>query len=318
MEGFYPETDLADGFQKDLLAISIEYKIRYSRAAQIPKTLYHYTDLSGFVGIVESKKLWATNVSYLNDYTEYLHTIKLARSYTERALRGARDEVRRRFYEMLLERLRPDDLKETDFPPIFTFCLSEKRDDLSQWRGYTGGEGGISIGFSTETLLDRADRANFWLTHVTYDEDKKKNWIELYLESTANIFLKHFTEKELNHIDPSIFSSWFAYWRLYSSPLSCVFKDNQFADEKEWRLVLFDFKSPYLAWRFRSKGTILCPYLEFLGSEDGGPVLESIKELMVGPNKNPQLALMGVSAVMRSKRLSVTPDYTKIPYRVVS
>ena len=32
--------------------------------------IYHYTDLNGLLGILESKELWATDVRYLNDASE--------------------------------------------------------------------------------------------------------------------------------------------------------------------------------------------------------------------------------------------------------
>ena len=35
-----------------------------------PATLYHYTDLSGFMGIVRSGQIWATDTRFLNDVTE--------------------------------------------------------------------------------------------------------------------------------------------------------------------------------------------------------------------------------------------------------
>ena len=34
------------------------------------QTIYHYTGLKGLMGIVEHKRLWATDVRYLNDTSE--------------------------------------------------------------------------------------------------------------------------------------------------------------------------------------------------------------------------------------------------------
>jgi hypothetical protein len=36
-----------------------------------PETLYHYTTQDGLLGIIQSRSLWATNVSYMNDSTEF-------------------------------------------------------------------------------------------------------------------------------------------------------------------------------------------------------------------------------------------------------
>ena len=35
-----------------------------------PTILWHYTNLAGLIGIVERRKLWATDLRYLNDSTE--------------------------------------------------------------------------------------------------------------------------------------------------------------------------------------------------------------------------------------------------------
>ncbi|HII0079828.1 TPA: hypothetical protein ACYX58_005502, partial [Klebsiella variicola] len=40
--------------------------------------LYHYTNLYGFQGIVQSNVLWATHNMFLNDKTEFLHGIECA------------------------------------------------------------------------------------------------------------------------------------------------------------------------------------------------------------------------------------------------
>src|SRR5438876_12190342 len=36
-----------------------------------PEFLYHYTSQDGLLGIVKSRSLWATNISHLNDSTEF-------------------------------------------------------------------------------------------------------------------------------------------------------------------------------------------------------------------------------------------------------
>jgi hypothetical protein len=38
-----------------------------------PKHVYHYTTIDGLTGILSSGKLWATDLSYVNDATEYVY-----------------------------------------------------------------------------------------------------------------------------------------------------------------------------------------------------------------------------------------------------
>ena len=50
----------------------------------VPPVLYHYTDAHGLYGIAQTKELWATNVSYLNDSQESpLWSWSSARVYQE-------------------------------------------------------------------------------------------------------------------------------------------------------------------------------------------------------------------------------------------
>ena len=37
--------------------------------------VYHYTDQSGLVGIIQRREIWATNVGYLNDISEVAHGV---------------------------------------------------------------------------------------------------------------------------------------------------------------------------------------------------------------------------------------------------
>ena len=48
--------------------------------ADLPdETLYHYTNLKGLLGIVESRVLWASDIRYMNDASELKHTVDLIR-----------------------------------------------------------------------------------------------------------------------------------------------------------------------------------------------------------------------------------------------
>ena len=40
-------------------------------------TLYHYTSLQGLMGIIESRKLRASDVRYMNDSTELTYALNL-------------------------------------------------------------------------------------------------------------------------------------------------------------------------------------------------------------------------------------------------
>src|SRR5436189_200043 len=41
------------------------------------RTLYHYTNQAGLLGIIRSRQIWATHTQYLNDTREFLHAVQM-------------------------------------------------------------------------------------------------------------------------------------------------------------------------------------------------------------------------------------------------
>jgi hypothetical protein len=136
----------------------------------LPDTLYHYTDINGLRGIFEDGEIWATNSLFLNDTTELQLGIavviaklaeQLAALWQERAeaLRRnvERDKAEREDNAFLpriaeLEQIRDAIDEVGEYSQCYIACLSEKRDQLSQWRGYASG--GYCISFHTAPLLE--------------------------------------------------------------------------------------------------------------------------------------------------------------------
>ncbi len=46
----------------------------------LPRYLYHYTSQKGLLGILDTGKLWMTDILYLNDSSEFSHTIDLVKT----------------------------------------------------------------------------------------------------------------------------------------------------------------------------------------------------------------------------------------------
>lgn len=47
---------------------------------KLPETLYHYTNQEGFLGIISSKKIWATDILFLNDAIEFEYSVNLLKN----------------------------------------------------------------------------------------------------------------------------------------------------------------------------------------------------------------------------------------------
>src|SRR6266853_2545450 len=103
-----------------------------------PSVLYHYTDAAGFLGIIKTGSLWASDVRFVNDMNEMKYSMNLLRQLaTEKAASDHPKEL----------------IDLVDHISIFVghgfrayaLSFSELGDDLTQWRAYAGGVGGYSI-----------------------------------------------------------------------------------------------------------------------------------------------------------------------------
>src|SRR3954462_8138065 len=56
------------------------------QAEKIPDILYHYTNPAGVDGIFKSKSVWLSHSGFLNDSSEYEHTLKYVVDEIRRSL----------------------------------------------------------------------------------------------------------------------------------------------------------------------------------------------------------------------------------------
>ena len=139
----------------------------------LPEHLYHYTNAGGLHGILESNSLYATHAAYLNDWQELLYGMQMALDELKEWLKSSPDDAKAGWDSALPGWMislaikatalalagevqkRTQSLRET-FGPFVT-CLSESRDQLSQWRGYGRG-GGYAIRFDARGLRESVQR----------------------------------------------------------------------------------------------------------------------------------------------------------------
>jgi hypothetical protein len=107
--------------------------------------LFHYTGTTGIKGILSTRKLWATDINFLNDTSE--GTIP--------------DQILRRLSKMTSASGLHLDLahdwlaKKAGAIPqsrFFVTCFCQHPDLLSQWRGYSTGLTGYALGFDQDVL----------------------------------------------------------------------------------------------------------------------------------------------------------------------
>jgi hypothetical protein len=195
----------------------------HSDEADLPMELFHYTSAEGFIGIVDSRVLWASDMLCLNDASEAEYATQMITDAVNGNLYLLPAEHRQAFDESLRSAFRM-------YTP-FVACFCEDGDLLSQWRGYGGSGAGFALGFSRSWLSCSAlvDDAKFRLLRVTYSPAKQRHLIQEYLQGAATVS---------RNLEISEDGRWF--WGIAANAMAhlvVAFKNPVFEAENEWRLV---------------------------------------------------------------------------------
>jgi len=121
-----------------------------------PQVLYHYCSGASLMGIVEGRKLWMGSACFLNDPLEWRWLPRVAVELLKKNYRptvpAQRIGARRNGHWELLSMLEEREERDAERVGIFIASLTEKHDDLGQWRAYANDAKGYCVGFSTAAL----------------------------------------------------------------------------------------------------------------------------------------------------------------------
>jgi hypothetical protein len=226
---------------------------------QLPPLLYHYTTGGGLQGILQSNEIWATDIRYLNDYTELVGS----RDRLLEIMRAVAEKPRRR--NSVLAAQFADRIQHEQWPNLrarpagpFVSCFCAKGDLLSQWRGY--GRGGYALGFHRASLdvppaivarnpegnMDRTRLpSEVGLLRVEYAEDAQ----ELMLQRVADEI-----------ISPDASAQGTGRGTRLASMAAAGIKRRAFEEEQEWRYVVSSFGHHDEKFRLSATGMFI-PYV---------------------------------------------------------
>lgn len=253
------------------------------------ETLYHYCSAETFSSIVGKNTIWLSSLSLSNDYMEgRLVAATLERLFSQSGISGEEMDLIRRAIKMAEELF--DGLG---------FCLSEKPDLLSQWRGYANDGQGFSIGFSKDYLeklaLSREEgEVGFRLHKVKYKPEEHEAALRPTYEEIKELvdsnnlkmprfgLLSMIDEDAVAKGKEAYLESTKLLWHKALKTFKNVYvlKNMAFAEEEEWRLISyyareFDDSASYRAARNR-----LIPYRVFsLKDLD----IKKVTDVYIGP-----------------------------------
>lgn len=299
--------------------------------------LYHYTDQEGLLGILESGNIWATHVRYLNDSSEF--TLGWDKSWekllelVERSEYPLKDQLRR-----IYGRFRKVISGSPEHSMYYVWCLTDDTsakvgdlrfdgDRLSQWRAYSGGGHGFSLGFDAAALegcFSTKCKVIYTLGRCEYDDTRQTSQIEALASKHLNDFLEKWKVyfEQLRDSSLSVVENLKKNSDYTIAPIlemytefiqfGAFIKHRGFLEENEWRFVFVSENPSDCSFRKSRFG--LTPYLP-VGLDFHAP-LAPLRRVVVGPGPHKDewvetaklvLAKHGISAV------DVVPS--DIPYR---
>jgi len=195
-----------------------------------------------------------------------------------------------------------------------SFC--ESPDLLSQWRGYSGTRGGVSIGFCSDKIVELAKREHGRLAPCIYDHNVQAELIDELIDAVLNTQ----NEQEENvPIEPLRLSENFNR-QLIS--IGAFFKHEGFHEELEWRLVTGIKLYRERRFKFRTGNSMVIPYYEALLAPEGWT--DEIASVTVGPCPYPEVSRQAVIGLLLQNDIYADPRFgerqmeiksSRIPYR---
>jgi hypothetical protein len=220
--------------------------------------VWHYTDGNGFLGIIQTGTLFATQVASLNDSKETKYATDLFKTALNEIIVERKDDVEAvAFLNPVLEAVK----EEPDSPThgtskFFVTSFSADEDDLTQWDRY-GKRNAYAIGFHARGLWREP---NSQIYRVVYDRERQLKAVKKVAAATLDFFREGLTDER--KLDPEKWGrEFFAAWDEWIYKLAPLAKDATWKAENEFRLVHELKLSEFSKIRFSQKETMLGRFL---------------------------------------------------------
>jgi len=276
-----------------------------------PEVLFHYTSQEGLKGIVQSKTLWATNIHYLNDSSEYTFALDLARQLLMEREKSEKSTAVKQLFERLLGKL-----ERIRTANDYVISLTEEPDLLSQWRAYAPVRG-YSIGFPTESIQEKLVTPDFIFCRCVYNPESQRELMAHILDGYVTYF-RRVVQDDSPSVESEVVGKTLGMFATITR-VAPLIKHESFSEEKEWRIIKTTVNidapirksDPVL---FRTSNAGLIPYNELrLAAKDEQL---KIRRLILGPTPEPDRALRAAEDFLISSGIrNVKPEKSRTPYR---
>ena len=245
-------------------------------------TIYHYTKPEKLLNILKSASIRFSNALYLNDKDEIAYSYKLIVKLIDETPNLETDvfeKIKNHFiskYKHIIDG-EIDSKIELEY---FTTSFSSENDNLTLWNNYSKGKSytGYNIGFNKDLLIKDMIEKEFHPIYgsVIYDT-KKQAKILTSIFKKWNTQIKNLSNTRKNY-EVHLFDLIFELIDILSI-VSLFFKNPQFNNEKEYRIVLVngvDIKSAKQT-KIIEKNGLFIPYIEYNFSHN------TVSNVNIGP-----------------------------------
>jgi hypothetical protein len=294
------------------------------KKSSVPDVVYHYTSMKGLLGIIEGC-IWATNILYLSDISEYNHFLTLVKT---RLLRLRKTHQLRYVSRVVATRKnrRPPAYMDVPFVASFT----ESRDSLAHWRSYCPQGNGVCIGLRTESIkaanLDKTHggmcQAGFFAVEYLEPNDVKSLDKMIRKLSAESASIIEATESAFGRI--ASVRDRVGRLRAAFEVRAAMIKHSSFNVEREYRLLAWLYGQGELV-SFRPSRSSLLPYLEMRlpdpvpSTSTSGRSRSSksrfIDSVTIGPTPNLELSADAVLGILQSRGFDVPVKTSSVPFR---
>jgi hypothetical protein len=274
---------------------------------QTQQIVYHYTSQTGLLAIIKTKKIWATDIYYLNDSAEMKHAWEIAKKVLQTpGISKCPDE----------DRIIKGIISHSD-PPLshrlYVACFSNAKNKLSQWRAYGSESGSFSIGFDSGELKEYAAEHHTDFEHCVYQKDQQESRVHFVIEHALADYRSRLEKADKVSADsmPPVDIAINFFLQDFTKYMP-ILKDESYIDEKEYRLIRHYGELKHVLFR-KGRSTVI-PYIELDLPQEKN--ILSVREIFVGPTPNPELAVHAIKQLMEKEWIDPTVvRYCDIPYR---
>lgn len=260
--------------------------------------IYHYTSAKAAFDIATGRKLWLTNVKFVNDVLEFRQPIGRLKKMIEHRntmMRWAASEPEK-YFDTLEEHFKNDSA-------AYVACFSKRGESLSQFRLYGQGAG-YSLGLQRTHIQLLASsissgrlpsQAGAGIVDCNYSEQDLYRWCDSY----ARDFFKAARTFDDGKMGPrELWQEISAKTDLLDQRLMAqmTFKSHQFNVEQEVRFYKFGVAGEE-RWRISRGGNYVVPYLEVDIANE--PYRSQITP---GPNLDMELAKATCSEIIKAAK----------------